>query len=160
MLILKDIIDVFKNQKIDHIEIRTNCPFDAEKDILFGTCAWDGKKIISLDGYDYQTYMAVDKWNWKVCDNTVKLIVFIRTNWFTNNEIAKKFNKIAERYRPLENLRIFPFNDKKTGDPMVALFNIETISEEDVKFYLRMEYPEPHKEISIMTEEQYFNIFR
>lgn len=68
---------------IDLIMVRTNDPWGG--DTLYGYCAWDGEKLISLDGDDYGLYDEVTSYEWPEC-GPVQLIYAIRSEWITNEE--------------------------------------------------------------------------
>lgn len=66
------------DRPVDTIEVRINSPLEGEKDTLYGYCAWDGKKIISLDGDDYDENEELVRYE-ENKDGSVT--VWEKTNW-------------------------------------------------------------------------------
>ena len=57
--------DILPQHAVEVIEVRTNCPSDHDPDdTLFGYCAWDGEKLISLDGDSYFLDEEVYQYEW------------------------------------------------------------------------------------------------
>ena len=66
------------DRPVDAIEVRINSPLEGEKDTLYGYCAWDGKKIISLDGDDYDEDEKIVRYEINDDDS---LTVWVKTSW-------------------------------------------------------------------------------
>ena len=57
--------DILPDHPVHCITVRTNSPFTSEKDgIWLGGCAWDGEKLISLDGDDYYLDDEIYQYRW------------------------------------------------------------------------------------------------
>lgn len=70
--------DILPQTPVD-ITIRSNAPKGCEKeDILFGFCRWDGSKLVSLDGDDYELDDEIVKYEY---ESDGSLICWIAVTW-------------------------------------------------------------------------------
>lgn len=75
-LTVKDILPL---SPLSEIMVRVNSPFPDEEDgMLFGYCAWDGKKLISLDGDNYDLNDIVTRYEHDLDGN---LTYWIHAEW-------------------------------------------------------------------------------
>lgn len=78
MLMVKDILPDYP---LDNIMVRTNFPKCVEDNtgdgMLFGYVAWDGEKLISLDGDIYYLDEYVTKYEWA----NGQLVYWIHSTW-------------------------------------------------------------------------------
>lgn len=71
--------DILPDHPLPCITVRTNNPFKDESDgMLFGRCAWDGERLISLDGDDYYLYDEVYRYEWS---DDGSLTYWVRSEW-------------------------------------------------------------------------------
>lgn len=80
--------DILPQHAVEVIEVRTNCPSDHDPDdTLFGYCAWDGEKLISLDGDSYFLDEEVYQYEWHD-DGT--LTYWINRAWISNAPMTER----------------------------------------------------------------------
>lgn len=114
---LIELMKEIMKRPVGTIEVRMNSPIEGEKDMLYGYCSWDGEKIISLDGDDYDENERILRFEENGDDS---ITVWVKTSWSYdenyNLDIQQKIAKetikpVLDWYRKRIN---YLFQENKT----------------------------------------------
>lgn len=96
--------DILPDRPLDQIMVRTNSPIEGKECILFGYCAWDGTKLISLDGDFYSLDEEIYKYEWQ---EDYGLVYWIHSEWSNDDShvVFRQSQKTANRLCPDQHLR-------------------------------------------------------